>query len=280
MYNLRYHLASLVAVFLALSVGLLLGTIVVERGMLDRQREAIVRSLEQEFESLDTENDELRAALTASEGLAGSLLSAAVEGVLADRTVLVIANTGRAEGLADVTGAIEGAGGTPVTILLAQPGLGLDDPTVAAAVTGILGPGDARDLVSRTAAALFAEWGSPVQARPLTDVLTEAGVLRVDEAFGMQESAYAAVTIAQFDGAPDEGGLALASGFAQAGRPACGAQTQANEVGVAAAAAEAGLSAVDHVGTPEGTYSLAWVLGGQATGHFGVDENADAPWPE
>ena len=36
MYNLRYHIASLVAVFLALAVGLLLGTVVVERGELDR----------------------------------------------------------------------------------------------------------------------------------------------------------------------------------------------------------------------------------------------------
>lgn len=280
MYNFRYHLASLIAVFLALTVGLLLGTIVVERGMLDRQREAIVRSLQQEFESLDAENDELRTALTASEGLAESLLAAAVDGVLANRIVLVVANTGRAEGLADVTAVIEGAGGTPVTVLLEAPALGLDDPQVAAAVTAIVGPADADDLLARTASALFAEWGSPVQARPLTDALTEAGVLRVDEAFRTEESAYAAVTIAHIDGAPDEGGLALASAFAQAGRPAGGAQTYTSETGTAAAAADAGLSAVSHVGTPAGTYSLTWVLSGQATGHFGTRENADAPWPE
>lgn len=280
MYNLRYHLASLVAVFLALSVGLLLGTIVVERGMLDRQREAIVRSLQEEFESLGAENDELRAALTLSEGLADSLLPAAIEGVLAERTVLVVANTGRTDGLADVTAAIEQAGGTPVAILIAEPALGLDDPAIAAAVTGLIGPSDPDDLVSRTTSALFAEWGSPVQARPLTDVLTEAGVLRVDEAFGLERGADAAVTLAQFAAGPDEAGLTLMSAFAQAGRPACGAQTQASEAGVALAAVEAGLSAVDHVGTPAGTFSLVWVLSGQATGHFGKHETADALWPE
>ena len=38
MYNIRYHIASLVAVFLALALGLVLGGLVVRQGGFDKQQ--------------------------------------------------------------------------------------------------------------------------------------------------------------------------------------------------------------------------------------------------
>jgi hypothetical protein len=90
MYNLRYHIASLVAVFLSLSIGLLLGTIVVERGMLDSQRDTIVQSLQEEFRTLSADNNEMRAEISSQEDFIGTLLETAVDGSLEGRTVLVL----------------------------------------------------------------------------------------------------------------------------------------------------------------------------------------------
>ena len=60
MYNLRYHIASLVAVFLALAIGLILGTVVGERGTLDKQQTTLVTSLQKDFTLLRTENADLK----------------------------------------------------------------------------------------------------------------------------------------------------------------------------------------------------------------------------
>ena len=42
MYNIRYHIASLVAVFLALALGLVLGGLVVQQGTFSKQQKALV----------------------------------------------------------------------------------------------------------------------------------------------------------------------------------------------------------------------------------------------
>lgn len=284
MYNLRYHIASLVAVFLALSIGLLLGSVVVERGILDRQRESIVQGLQEEFQSLDSKNRKLTEALASREDLVDTLGSVAVDGVLADKTVLVLASSGRADGLAGVRDAVTSAGGTVVVFVLAQPSLGLDAPPVSSAVTQVLGPLEPDAMLATTTAALVAEWATPSEARPLTAALSEAGVLRVDGDPGGETAVDGVVTLAYFDETPDDGALAVAVAFAEAGQSAgqsaCGVETQTKSTGVALAASEAGLSAVDHIGTPEGAYSLTWILSGKATGYFGYREGAQDPWPK
>ncbi|MBE0417343.1 MAG: copper transporter, partial [Coriobacteriia bacterium] len=169
MYNLRYHIASLVAVFLSLSIGLLLGTIVVERGMLDRQKESIVQSLQEEFRTLSEENNEMREALSSREDLVDTLLEAAVEGSLEGRTVLILASTGRADGLRNTTDAIRNAGGTPVTLLLSAGLLGAGDAAVSSVVTDTIGPIEPDALLDEMATTLAAEWSSPGEARPLTE---------------------------------------------------------------------------------------------------------------
>jgi hypothetical protein len=278
MYNLRYHIASLVAVFLSLSIGLLLGTIVVERGTLDSQRDTIVQSLQEEFRTLSEDNSEMRAEISSQEGLIDTLLGISVDGSLQGRTVLVVASTGRADGLGSTTDAIRNAGGTPVTLLLSTPSFGVDDPAVSAVITETIGPAETDAMLDETVSELAAEWSVPGEVRPLTDSLDELGVLRVDGDTG--DAVDAIVVLASFDDVPDEGALALAQALAERGATACGVESETQVTGVAAAALEAGLSGVDHIGTPEGAYSMTWVLAGRASGYFGTGDGAQAPWPE
>jgi hypothetical protein len=104
--------------------------------------------------------------------------------------------------------------------------------------------------------------------------------LRVDGDPGGGVGIDGVVTLAYFDDAPDEGALSVALALAALGQPACGAETQAKATGVALAASEAGMSGVDHIGTPEGAFSLAWILSSQASGYFGSGEGAQGPWPK
>ena len=66
MYNLRYHIASLVAVFLALSVGLLLGTVVAERGMITDQTGALVADLQARFDEIQARTPNCRRGSSAT----------------------------------------------------------------------------------------------------------------------------------------------------------------------------------------------------------------------
>ena len=109
MYNLRYHIASLVAVFLALAMGLLLGTIVVERGVLSDQQTTLVAGLQKDFSQIRAESAALKTANDALSAFAGEAAPKLVDGALTGRTVLVIAAPDSADTVASVTSAVKTA---------------------------------------------------------------------------------------------------------------------------------------------------------------------------
>ncbi len=59
MFDIRYHIASLVGVFLALTVGILLGSVIVDKGVLVDQQQALVQSLEARHNDLQDKNEML-----------------------------------------------------------------------------------------------------------------------------------------------------------------------------------------------------------------------------
>jgi hypothetical protein len=88
------------------------------------------------------------------------------------------------------------------------------------------------------------------------------------------------VLLAAFEGKADPRLLSLAAALERAGRLVVGAETQKVSTGVAQASLESGLSSVDSVDRPEGALALAYVLAGEAEGHFGVKDDAAALYPK
>jgi len=278
MYNLRYHIASLVAVFLSLAIGLLLGTIVVERGILDRQREAVVEALQDEFRTLGEENDTLGAENEAREDYVNDTLPQLVSGRLAGRTVVVVTNSGRTDGLGSITDAIRMAGGEPVTVTFNEPLLGLDAGEMSSVATGVIGPRLADDLQDSVVTSLTTEWTNPAAERPLTSALVMSGAMAMGE-FPLEAAADAIVVMAAWEDGPDQLALALAEQFRKIEADASGAEATARHTGVAVATVERGLSAVDHADMAEGRFSLVYLLSGEAEGYFGIGAGAQARYP-
>lgn len=278
MYNFRYHLVSLVAVFLALSIGLLLGTIVVERGVLDSQRDAIVGGLQEEFRVLADDN----AALTQENGERASYMTDTLpvltSGRLAERTVVVMTNTGRTDGLGATTDAVTQSGGSVVTMTFNDEGLGLSEPDVREALIAVIGEPETDEFEPSVVAALVAEWSQPVLVRPVTDALIASGAASMSE-FPSGSRADGAVAMVAWDSEPDQIALDIAQELNDLESVAVGVESSTNPDGVAAAAAERGLSAVDDVSRVEGQYSLVLILSGEASGSFGFGDNAQAPYP-
>ncbi len=278
MYNLRYHIASLVAVFLALSVGLVLGSIVVERGTIDRQQAALVRSLQKDFVRINAENRVLGAQVSASEEFANALVPQTTQGLLEGRTILVLTNAGRTDGLSSAVNAIEDAGGRAAIAMLQEQGLSLDKPSVSSAATAVLGDTvSTNELDESVAASLTAEW-TGTGPRQLVDALVEAQAIRMEN-MPSDTPADGFVVLASWDSEADPLTLKLAALARDRGRAVVGAQAFASSTRVAATFADEGFDSVNDLGTPRGEYSLALLLAGRATGSYGVGPAVDGPFP-
>lgn len=278
MYNLRYHVASLVAVFFALTVGLVLGSIVVERGTIDSQQAALVKSLQTDFVRMNAENKTLSAQVSANEEFENELVPRITQSSLTGQTILVLANAGRTDALSSVVGAIEDAGGRAAVAMLQGPGLLLDQAEVADAARTALGTAaEGDDLPRSVNASLSVEWadGGP---SALTDALVSAQALRIDN---LPSGAHVdgLVTLAAWDKKVDPITVGLSTAARQHGMAVVGAQPYTASTDVARAFADAGLDAVNDAGTPRGNYSLVMLLSGNASGFFGVGPSTDAPFP-
>jgi len=285
MYNLRYHVASLVAVFLALTVGLLLGTVVAERGTFDEGSRAMVEELQRQFEALQAENTQLSTDLDRAAAFGEDAASALVAGRLRGTTVAVVVNAGRGNGLSELIDVLEQTDATPVVYTLEASALGLGEsvpeglPALIGGEFAAQGSGPAsQEFVDAVAARLAEEWTS-AGSRPVTKLLVGRGVLSV-RGGAEAPAADACVSMSAFNGEPDPFARAVLAAFDDSGRFAVAAEASTQETDVAADAADEGLSAVDHVDTPQGTVSLVWLLTGDEDGYLGYGSGAKAPYPD
>ena len=284
MYNIRYHLASLVAVFLALTVGLVLGTVVAERGTLDNQSTTLVDDLQKQFAQIQTDNNALRDGLERDRAFAGDVVPALTVDALSGETVAILVNGGRSNGLNATMAAIEDAGGIPVVLTFSSPGLDLDSH-VPEGISALLGEGFT-EPTSAPANAAFKNAVADVLAaelrqagpRPMLDLLKESAALSLSSAadFGAVD---ACVLMVSFDGQPDEISSKIAGALDVRGAVVVGAEATNQTTGIAVETVDLGFSAVDHVDTPQGAYSLVWLLSGRASGYYGIGAGADAVYP-
>lgn len=112
MISLRYHIISIAAVFLALAVGVLLGSSTLSRtilgGLSDERTD-----LAKQVSDLQAERNALNAKLASSDGFAASIGPMALRGELDQRTVVLITTADAAPADRDaVKGLIGNAGGT------------------------------------------------------------------------------------------------------------------------------------------------------------------------
>jgi hypothetical protein len=144
-YSPRYHAASLVAVFLALAVGILIGAGLGDdlvSGTEDNLRE----SLEGDIEQARGEADELSAELERERAFSSSAYPALVGDLLAGRRIALLAYGDLSPELAgDIEDALEPTGGELVEVAVVRR------PPDPSALASELGPGSAAALEQGTA---------------------------------------------------------------------------------------------------------------------------------
>ncbi len=128
MIDIKYHIASIVAVFLALGLGVLIGSTIVGDDLLVDQQQKMIERLEEQFYGLKdrevellADNDDKEQLISNYENYSQALLPAVVSGRLEEYKVAVIV-TGDSEIPAGMINAISMAGAQVVskTVLLSN----------------------------------------------------------------------------------------------------------------------------------------------------------------
>lgn len=306
MIDFRYHLVSLIAVFLAIALGIVIGTTALNAPILE-DLEGEVAALAEDKRELETRTQELQAQLDTSDAFEQAVAPSLVAGSLAGRSVVLVA-TGEdvpEETVEEVTTLVGEAGGTVTGTIRLQPGY--SDPATAAEVQSyVTGPGlptgvvlpetdDTGQLVGALLAQVLMRPATPGATAPDTAALSS--VLAGLRALGVLDVDSDSVTPADFAivltaGAPtgDDAAdrtdtlldLALALDAGGSGAVVAGDAASAGEAGLVGAIRadpehSAAVSTVDNVDSASGRISTVLALGreGEGTsGAYGTGEDA------
>jgi copper transport outer membrane protein MctB len=302
--DFRYHLVSLIAVFLAVALGIVIGTTQLNQPILNDIRNQVT-DLEQDKRSLEDRTQALQAEVDSAEAFQQAVAPALVGTTLAGRSVLLVTTGAEIadETVEEVTAMVDEAGGAVSGVVELQPGY--TDPSsqtsLQSYVTGSGRPagiqlpenGDAGVLVgSLLAQVLMIPPGGPApDSAALSSVLaglTSLDVLTLDGA-SVVPADYAVVLTAGVPAGEDAEArtatlveLVTALDAAGSGAVVAGDQASAGEtglVGVVRADPElsAAVSTIDNIGTAVGRISSVLALGREAegtSGKYGTGEGA------
>ena len=278
MFDLRYHVASLTAVFLALVIGILVGVGMSGRGFVtDAERTNFnnrLAALDEQLREEELRADELERRNDAAEEFVESAYPVLAEGRLEgiDVAVLVV---GSYDATVDtVRRAIDDADGDIARIRAVTVPLPFDEVQAALRSTdafgGYVGEDDLGNL-GRDLGRELVEGGET----PLWNLLTPDVVgQREGSSFG---EADAVAVVRQAEPQQRETARFLAGlyrGLAGAGVPAVGVEATRSDEPAISVFSRAGLSTVDGVDTPIGRLALILLLAGSDRGDFGTRETA------
>ncbi len=279
MFDFRYHLVSLTAVFLALVIGILVGIGISGRGFVDQaERKRLNREIEQLRTQLAAERERsgtLQRREQADEDVIEAAYPVLVEGRLATKRIAVLFVGSNDQSFAFAVGqAVRDAGGqvarsralrVPIDAVAIEKKL-----AAVPALAGYVGDAQLGNLGRDLGREL-------VQGRetPLWDALS--GVL-VEEQSGAPLLVADGVVVVR-TAAPQRGPTAiflagLYAGLATAGVPAVGVEGAQPDPSAVPVFARARLSTVDGIETPPGRLALVLLLAGGEPGNYGVEQTA------
>ncbi len=278
MFDLRYHVASLTAVFLALVIGILVGVGISGQGFVrDAERDSFNRriaALDAQLEEESLRAEELEERQDAAQEFVESAYPVLAAERLRDVDVAVLV-VGSFDGSLDaVEDAIGDANGDVVRVRALTVPLPTDEVDGALNADEELAEyagADEVDDLGRELAQEYVDGGET----PLWDALTSDLVSRREGSSFADAAAVVVIRQAQPQQRETARFLAgLYRGFANAGVPAVGVEAQPGETPAIPVFSRAGLSTVDGVDTPLGKLALVLLLGGSERGDYGVRETA------
>lgn len=277
MFDLRYHVVSLTAVFLALAIGILVGVGISGRGFVDRaERERLTGDIAQLRTQLDETSaraDSLVAEQRAAQQFSRDTYPVLAAGRLTGRRIGLL-YVGSVESELDdpVRDAVATAGGRVVRVralLMPFPADAIEAELAGRpALAGYVGERHLGDLGRDLARELVGAGPTP-----LWDAL---GDRLLEERAGTARGELDGVVLVRA-GPPQQGASArfldgLYAGLSSSGAPVVGVEAAAPRKSALPVFRAHRLSTVDAVESPAGRLALALLLGGAEAGSYGAQE--------
>ena len=285
-YSSRYHVASLAAVFLALGVGILIGTGL--NGVVSDTTKSLEASLRGEIESSHNRIDELNREIARQEDFGQDAFPGLVRGLLRGDRVAVIALgglDGTSDAIRSVAGptAVTGARVQDYVVVKEPPDLdGLADELRGerlggSVVRGLGQGGDALTVVARHAGRALINGGPLYKAIEPTLLASESGKPNGVDAVIVAREPPDSLDPAETDAtARLEAGLL--DGLRSTGLPVVGIETSTADPTSIGLYSDNDVTSVDNVDQTAGQVALAYGLAG-SSGAFGIKPSADRLLP-
>jgi hypothetical protein len=274
-FDLRYHVASLAAVFLALIIGILVGVGIAsqttveesERRLLEQQ----IADLRRDLDSANAQVDLLQRQQEAGAAYIVETYPVVINGRLRGVPVgLLFIGPANGELTDAVTRTLADASG-PALVRRRALELPIDTQALYSAIPAELGSPTLEEI-GRQLGREFVTGGETPYWNALFDVI-------VEDSLGASDREIDAVVVAQtarIDHPPTARLVAgLYAGLAGRDVPVGGIERTDEEPSRVAVYRARGISSVDSVDVPPGRVALAVLLAGGEEGHYGVKETAD-----
>jgi hypothetical protein len=285
MFDFRYHVASLAAVFFALVIGILVGVALASHGLGNTER----KRLEEDLRRAESQAEVLRATVDSTQRDAAAdraFVEGTYKSVLANRlkgrkiAVLFIGSSEKVRRSAIATALADAGVGSALRIRFVKVPI---DPEVLASklvnkplLASYAGPDQLKNLGHDLGQEFVAGTDTPLWSA-LQNVL-------VEEKIGPAKPPADGVVIVR-SATPQTGPTALFlkglyAGLADVGVPAIGVEQTSDAVSAIKAFQRAGFSTVDNIETPVGKLALVALLADPTlTGNYGTKKTAQGLLP-
>ncbi|MEA2398645.1 MAG: hypothetical protein QOK25_2201 [Thermoleophilaceae bacterium] len=276
MLDFRYHALSLVAVFLALGIGIVLGSSLGDTVVSNANKD-IASSLRGDLLGARKDARDAHVGIDQRERLLEAVFPRMAGGQLTGQTVAVVSSGSLPDDvLSDVRDAVQGAGGKlgAVAQIQSPPDLGQLGTTVGPKFAGLRSDDPRlRQLGRRLGKAV-------ARGDKLERQLQKA----FPDRFGGSASGADAIAFYRDPNADSSAAVkqleqGLVEGLRATGKPVVGIEKLSTDPSQISFYANQGLSSVDDVDSAGGRIALALALGG-AQGNFGYKKSADSPLPK
>jgi hypothetical protein len=279
MFDLRYHVASLAAVFLALVIGIIVGVGISDRGLVDSTKtkllEGEVASLQRQLDKSSKQATNADRERQAARTLINETYPTLVRNRLRGKQIAVVFVGSNKGGVgSSVEDALADAGAQRLRLRALKVPIDMTQVskalTAQAAAVGLRGRKNVEDLGRALGQELILGGETP-----LWNSLTETLVEQRDGGTKIPADGVVVVRTAERQQGPTSRFLlGLYSGLAATGAPAVGAETSDTKPSGAKVFWQSGLSTVDDVDTPVGRLALVLLLAGASRGQYGVKDSA------
>ncbi|MCL4514132.1 MAG: copper transporter [Firmicutes bacterium] len=283
--DMRYHIASLVAVFLALGLGILIGSTMLGDGLLVAQQKLLIDRLETDFEKIRTEERDLQAQVAVLEDrvavddrFARTVLPVLIKDRLYGKQIALVRTGDAADHrlLKELTGVLRDAGANVVSTTYFTQDLETLDQDRRQILAQSLGlAGAANNLPNELARGLAASIGRGV-ASPVMAYLRQHEIIQTSGDFQAPVDAVIVV-----GGGLDEKkqgwrsvDLPLIENLQKMGVSVIGVEPEAAKNSYIRPYKQKGLSTVDNIDMVPGQMALIYTLSAGKRGNFGVKDTA------